>query len=148
MNKRSIILRGCPEVNEYGAAGEAILPGMLVKGITALLLQTSFAKVAPAVALERDELGAGIDNLHRTAGTIDASYQIGDTVKVATFAQGQEATMYVASGENISEDDYLQSAGDGTLTESGPYHAFSICRSLETLGLCTAPLTAVRVQFV
>ena len=76
--KRSIILKGCPVVNEEGAASEAIKPGYLVKGVSTISLQTATTGYAPrALALERDELGRGIDDTYRSSADA-AAYAIGD----------------------------------------------------------------------
>lgn len=142
-NKRKIILRGDPEVNEYGVASATVKPGYLVKGVSVIAHQTSTTKVPRAVALERDELGTGIDNTYQGSGTISAYYASGDTVKVAVFDSGDEATVFLASG-NYSEDDLLESAGDGTLQEGATN---PIARCLENLGLLTTGGVA-RVQFI
>lgn len=142
--KRSVILRGCPLFNEYGAAGEAIKPGYLVKGVTTLLKQTATTGFyVMAVAVERGELGQGIDNAAGN-GVLAAPYASGDTVKVATPSAGDELTMWVASGQNITADDLLQSAGDGTLAEGSTR---PIVRALETLGAVLVE-TALRVQCI
>jgi hypothetical protein len=142
-NKRKIILRGDPEVNEYGAASATVKPGYLVKGVSVIAHQTSTTKVPRAVALERDELGTGIDDTYRGSGTISAFYASGDQVKVAVFDSGDEATVFLASG-NYSEDDLLESAGDGRLQEGSTN---PIARCMENLGLLTAG-GAARVQFI
>lgn len=144
MKKRSIILRGCPEINEYGVATEAIKPGYLVKGVTSVAKQTSTGWVPRALALERDELGAGIDNTRQGSGTGSANYAALDVVKIAVFDSGEEATGYIASGQNIDEDELLESAGDGTF-KSGSTNP--IARSMETTG-AVAVETALRVQFL
>ncbi len=151
--KRSIILRGTPEVNEYGAANAAIKPGYLVKacypGSTAVAVQTvSNAKVPANVALERDELGAGIDDTYLVTGSgaPAAAYASGDVVKVAAFRPGDEATLWIASGQNIQADEYLSSAGDGTVKAEATF-ANAIAQSLEEVGAVTV-LTAIRVRFV
>jgi len=143
-NKRSILLRGTPEVSETGAATEAIKPGYLVKGVSNIAKQTGTTGSVPnAVALERDELGRGIDDTYRSyAGA--AAYAVGDRVKVAVFKSGEEAVGYVASGQNIVEDDLLQSAGDGTYAEGSTK---PIARAMETLGAVVVE-TALRVQFL
>ena len=142
--KRSVILRGCPEINEYGHATETVKPGYLVKGVTSIAHQTSSTKVPKALALERDELGQGIDNTRQGSGTASAYYASGDTVKVAVFKSGEEATVYIASGQNILEDDLLESAGDGTFAEGSTN---PIARSLETVNEVFT-VTAIRVQFL
>lgn len=146
MKKRSIVLRGAPAINEEGAATEVIKPGYLVKGVGLIAKQTAtLAVVCPkAVALERDELGRGIDNTYQGEGTGAMDYANGDRVKVGVFKSGDEAVMYVPSGQNIVEDDLLQSNGAGLLIEGTGY---SIARAMETLGV-TAAETALRVQFL
>jgi len=142
-NKRSIVLRGCPTVNEEGSATEAIKPGYLVKGVTSIAKQTGTGWVPRALALERDELGRGIDDTRQSyAGA--AAYASGDKVKVGVFKSGDEAVCYVASGANITEDDYLESKGDGLLEEGT---TTPIARAMETLGVVTTE-TALRVQFL
>ena len=95
-----------------------INPGHLVKGVATILKHAS-AKGACSrtFALERDELGKGIDNLYGGttgyAGT--AFYQVADTVKVGSFAPGMRVNALIASGQAIAADDFLESAGDGTL---------------------------------
>jgi len=143
--KRSVILKGCPMINEEGVATEAIKPGYLVKGVSSISKQTGTTGSVPnAVALERDELGAGIDDTYRGSGTMAAAYAALDVVKVGVFKSGEEATGYVASGQNIAEDDLLQSAGDGTYAEGSTK---PIARAMETLG-AVAVETALRVQFL
>jgi hypothetical protein len=145
-NKRTIVLRGSPEVNEYGIAQETIKPGYLTKGVSQISKATSTHRVGFNLALERSELGTGIDDAHRGVSTISAFYASGDQVKVGSFDAGDEAVVYVASGQNISEDDYLTSAGDGTFAETATVADF-MCRALETLGVVTVE-TPVRVQVI
>lgn len=142
--KRSVILRGCPLFNEYGAASEAIKPGYLVKGVSTIAKQTATTGYFQvAVAVERGEMGQGIDNSAGN-GVLAASYASGDTVKVACPQKGDELTMWVGSGANISEDDLLESAGTGLLVEGSTR---PIARALETLGVVSVE-TAVRVQVI
>lgn len=129
-NKRKVILKGEPIVNEDGTASATVKPGYLVKGVSTIAHQTSTTTRLKAVALERDELGTGIDNTYQGSGTISAYYASGDKVKVAVFKSGEEATVFLASG-NYTEDDLLESAGDGTLTEGS---TTPIARMKETLG--------------
>lgn len=142
--KRSVILKGSPIVNEDGAASATVKPGYLVKGVSTIAHQTSTTKVPKAFALERDELGAGIDNSRQGTGTVSAYYASGDRVKVGVFHAGCEVTAFVASGQNITEDDLLESAGDGTLAEGSTN---PIARAKETLGAVTT-VTAVRVEIL
>lgn len=142
--KRSVILKGSPTINEDGAASATVKPGYLVKGVSTIAHQSSTGNVPKAFALERDELGAGIDNSLQGSGTPSAYYASGDTVKVGVFYAGCEVTAFVASGQNITEDDLLESAGDGTLAEGSTN---PIARAKETLGAVTE-VTAVRVEIL
>jgi hypothetical protein len=142
--KRTVVLKGCPEINEEGVASATVKPGYLVKGVSTIAHQTSTGIVPKAVALEREEFGAGIDDTYQGSGTPSAYYASGDVVRVAVFDSGDEATMWVASGENITEDDLLESAGDGTLAEGSTN---PIARAKETVGAVTV-LTALRVEFL
>lgn len=144
-NKRSIVQQGEPMVYEQGVAGETIKPGYLVKGIGTIAKQTGTTGVVPrAVALERDELGAGIDDTYRGSGTIAAAYASGDRVKVAVFKSGERALGYVASGADIAEDDLLVSAGNGLYVEGT---TGAIARATETLGVVSTE-TALVVEFI
>jgi hypothetical protein len=114
--RRSIILMGTPHVNEEGVATAVVKPGYLVDGVTQIAAHASAAGACPRTfALEREELGAGIDNLYLGTGTISSDYAIGDTVKVGSFKQGERVYAFVASGQTILENSRLESAGDGTL---------------------------------
>lgn len=146
--KRSVILRGSPEINEYGVASAEVKPGYLVKGVSTIAHQTATGvKCVRALALERDELGQGIDNTLQGSGTASAYYASGDTVKVGVFDSGDEATVFVASGAGtINEDTLLSCAGDGTFAvEATP--ADAIARSMETVGAVHVA-QALRVQFI
>jgi len=151
--KRSIVLRGCPEYNEYGVANEAIKPGYLVKGVATVSKQTASVSCPFTVAVERDELGAGIDDTYYVSGSgaPHAAYASGDTVKVAALDAGDEATVFVASGANITEGDYLNSAGNGLFSEVSAAYASgtgpAMAMALETLG-AVAVETAVRVRVI
>lgn len=132
-----LLSRGDRMVNEDGAAGEAITPGMLVKGETTILKQTATTAVpVPArFALEREEMGKDIDT----------DYAIGDSVKVGTAHQGDRINALIASGQNITADGYLESAGNGTLKAFSAGTA--IARALETSGAVTT-LTRLRVEIL
>lgn len=145
--KRSVIVRGCPVINEDGVASEAIQPGHLVKGIGTIAKQTGTGDVPVAVALERDELGTGIDNTYQGEGTGSAYYASGDTVKVAEFAPGDECLVYLASGQTIAADGYLISNGAGLVTP-GTTAGAVLGRAIDAVsaGVAAATLIRMRVQ--
>lgn len=133
--KRTVVLRGTPAVSEQGVASEAIKPGYLVKGVSVIAKQTGTTGSVPnAIALERSELGTGIDNTYQGEGTGSAYYASGDRVKVGVLKSGDRFVGYVASGQNVTEDDLFESAGDGTLAEGSTK---PIARAIETLGAVT-----------
>lgn len=147
--KRSVILQGDPNFNEKGKAQATVKPGYLVKGVSFIAHQTADAsavKIPAAFAVERDELGAGIDDSRQGSGTISAFYASGDTVKVAVCGPGDIVTAFIASGETVNEDSVLSSAGDGTL-EVQDSTDYVIGRALETLGT-VAVVTACKVQII
>lgn len=135
MAKKSIMLLGQPVYNEDGAASEAITPGMLVDGVSTIAKHASAAANTPRTfALERDEMG----------DDIDVDYAIGDTVKVGAFHQGQHVLALIASGQSITENQRLESAGNGTLRALAG--GVALARSLETIS-ATAN-TRIRVEIM
>lgn len=149
---RVITLLGNPIVTEDGEASEAIKPGHLVKGQGTVAKQTTATtKVPVRVALERDELGKGIDSTpgssldtNNSVAAQSADYASGDTVKVGAFAGGDRFLGWVASGVNVAADALMESAGDGTvraLTGAEP-----IVRALEAVN-ATAD-TRIRLEVI
>lgn len=144
MAKRVIILRGQPLINEDGVASAAIKPGYLVDGVLSIAPHAVAGGVCPRTfALDREEMGVGIDDTHRIQPQISADYAVGDTVKVGAFAPGMRVNALIASGQNITINDRLESAGNGTLRKftSGEI----LGRALETTGAVTV-LTRLRTE--
>jgi len=143
-NKRSVILQGTPVVTEEGTASAEVRPGYLVDGTVDIAHHASAGGNTPrAVALERDELGKGIDNTYQGSGTDSAFYASGERVKTATLYPGCRATMFIASGQDIQANEKLESAGDGTLRALAA--GTPLFRSLDEVGAVTE-LTAIRVE--
>ena len=106
MASRSVVLAGTPVVAEEGTATAAITPGMLVQGITSVAPFSTAGGPAPRrFALERDEIGKGIDD----------AYAVGDTVKVGSFAPGSRVNALINSGVSVTAGGFLEPAADGTL---------------------------------
>lgn len=121
--------------NEDGAAGSAITPGMLVSGVTTVIPHAVATGLAQRTfALEREELGKGIDD----------AYETGDTVKVGYFAPGDVVNAIVPSGQNIAAGDVMASNGDGKLRESSTN---PVGVSLDALGAITED-TRCRVRII
>jgi hypothetical protein len=132
--KRAIVLKGQPYLDEDGAASASITPGYAVDmGVTSVGVHATANGPGRRYALERDELG----------NDIDEAYAIGDYVKVGNFYPGQRVLVWVASGQDISAGDLLGHAGDGTVKDyaSGEYAG----RALETIGAVVV-LTRLRME--
>jgi hypothetical protein len=109
---RVIALNGCPVITEFDKAAEAIKPGHLVNfdGSGDLVKHaTAGGFAARAFALERDELGNGID----------VDYATNDVVKVGHFHQGLRVNAIVASGAALAKGAYVESAGNGKVRVYG-----------------------------
>lgn len=99
------------QINDL-AAGVAICPGMLVdryipSGTINRLRPHATAAVATPrlVATEASMLNKNVNE----------GYAIGDLVEASDLAGGSSAWMIIASGQNITFGQKLESAGDGTL---------------------------------
>lgn len=109
MASRRVALRGevGPVVDEQETASAAITPGDLIELSSGQYQRhgTAAANAAAIFALERDGMG----------DDIDVDYASGDYVKAGYFHAGQRVNAFIASGQNVSKGDFLESAGDGTL---------------------------------
>jgi hypothetical protein len=134
MARRVITLKGVPHLDEDGAAGVAITPGHLVQGVATIQLHASAGGVAAKrFALERDERG----------DDIDTAYAVGDYVKVGSYSAGDRVYPFLASGENVAADSFLESNGDGTLRA---YAAGEIVgRALEAVN-ASGGVTRIRIE--
>jgi hypothetical protein len=139
MARTVITLKGDPIVSEEEKALEAITPGHLVM-LTATGVQkntANAANVAAAFALERDELGKGID----------VAYASGDYVKVGTFAPGMRVYAFLASGFNIAKGDYLTGNTTGLLFSTGVAAGIRLCRAVEAVNTSgSAPVAGTRIR--
>jgi hypothetical protein len=102
-----ITLRGEPIVDEQNEASEAITPGHLIEiNAGEWRKHASSGGAAGAIfAMERDELGKGID----------VAYAIGDYVKAGYYAPGDRVNALIPSGQNVAEGAELESDGAGRL---------------------------------
>lgn len=147
---RTIVLMGVPIITEDGEANEAIFPGYLLEGTTGstILKQTSSGNQPVRVALERDELGRGIDDSLGIGEAGSAAYAVGETVKIGAFSAGDRFLGFVASGVSVAVDELMDSAGDGTFAD-GATAPNSMVRALEAktggLGIVDVP---IRVEVV
>ena len=136
MARNVIQLLGQPLLNEDGVAAEAIMPGHIVEGVTSISKNTGNAvKVAMTIALERDEMGKGID----------VAYAVGDTVKIGSFAPGMRAYLWLPSGQNISAGQYLEADNAGRLVAISS--GVRLGRALEAVNANTGD-ARIRVEIV
>src|SRR5690242_20998302 len=143
-NKRTVILRGVPIQNEDGKATAVIRPGYLVDGVSTVAPHGTAGGACPmTIALERDEMGAGIDSTYTEPSTISPNYAINDYVKIGGFSKGMRFVGWIASGQNITENDRMESAGDGTFRKLAA--GVILARSLETTGAVTV-LTKIQLE--
>ena len=148
MAPRVVTLMGTPVINEdAGLALEAITPGYLIQAPVAGVSKQTTADLAvpPMFALERVELGRGIDDSLGVGDAGSADYAIGETVKVGTFSPGDRVYTFIASGQTIVKDDQLDSAGDGTLQSLAG--TAPMARALEAV-TATVGDTRIRVEIM
>ncbi len=106
-NERVIVLRGTPTIDEQNLCGATgITPGMLIDIDTSVWVPHPDSAVGAVVfALERDELGDGID----------VAYVEDDRVKAAYMHLGERVNALVASGQTIVEGAQMEAAAGGLL---------------------------------
>jgi len=99
-------------IKEELKAKEIMDPGKLVEATTdeQVQLQDSVGAQVPRMFVMEDEL-QGHD--------IGVAYSSGDIVSVGYFRPGDKVLGILASGENVTEGDYLDSDGTGRLQASG-----------------------------
>jgi len=134
MARRVIALLGTPIVldgQDARAASEAITPGHLVHLSAGAVAKNAddAANVAPNFALERDEMGKDID----------VAYAVGDQVKVGAFHAGQRVNAWIASGENVTDGDYLTGDTAGRLTKTGVSATVRLAQAVESVNNTAGP---------
>lgn len=135
MALRVTVLKGQPILDESGVASGTVKPGHLVKGVSTIVVHASAGGAAARRwALERDEMGSGIDT----------AYAASDVVKVGSFAPGMQLYAFVASGQTIVADDFLESNGDGALRKYGS--GVIVARALEAVTTTTSTTTKLAVE--
>ena len=92
------------------AASEAITPGHLVErfnngGIIRFRKHTAAGGAGNLVVVNQSMLNLGVD----------VAYAANDLVEVSALHKGATAWMFIASGQDISAGEGLESAGNGTL---------------------------------
>lgn len=106
----SVIIKKYSDCIEEFVASAAITPGHLVEVITGGEIRvhaTAGGNVLPMFALEDEPQGKSITE----------AYAHEDVVQVWTPTRGDIVNALLADGQTIVAGDFLQSAGDGTLTK-------------------------------
>ncbi len=142
MARKCIALMGGPPViEEEEKATAALTPGHLLMftgtGTNAGVAKNTAnnANVSRMFALERVELGKGIDD----------AYASGERVKIGHFWPGQRVYAFLASGQNVAKGDYLtgDNAGQLTAASSNP----RLAQAVEAVD-ASAAAARIRVQIV
>lgn len=98
-------------IQNEAEAGAAITPGMLIERDSGTVQPHSTAGGGGNLMFA-NEYGM-------TGGTIDDEYESGDQVVFNTYMPGSGIYALLDDGNDVSEDDFLISAGDGTLQLQG-----------------------------
>jgi hypothetical protein len=150
MASHAVALRGEPIVDEQNAASEAITPGMLCEVNQPALGQirkhaTAGGNAAPTFAMERDEMGQGLD----------VPYAIGDRVKLGRFSVGMGVNGLLAAGQTCTGKEFLESNGDGTMrvavtdaSTDDTQRRGIVAKSAESTGGATGGVTRHRMTIV
>ena len=138
MASRKVALRGSPIVDEQDTASAAITPGDLIEIDTGQWRRHADAglNAAPIFALERDEMG----------DDFDVDYASLDAIKAGYFAPGMRVNAFIASGQNLSQGDFLESAGDGTVRALATDAATDDTQRVSVVGIAAADSAAVVVK--
>lgn len=137
MASKKIILQGHAIIDERFPASEAITPGHLIElsGGQWRKHTGSATNAPPIFALEREELGLDIDT----------AYAIGDYVKAGRMSKPSKVNALIASGQNITANDYVESAGNGTLKKVATDAATDDTQRLSLVGQADETSGAVTV---
>ena len=102
----TIVLKGKP-LRKEAPAGAAVTPGDLVDFSSGDLIRHANAgqNAAPRFAVENDLIGSGITD----------NYASGFTMRYVMSSPGDEVYGLLASGQNVSQGAFLESAGNGSL---------------------------------
>jgi hypothetical protein len=140
-NPNTVFLGGDrTQINDL-AVSEAVTPGHLVErfnnaGVTRWRKHaTAAGATAMAVATEQSMLNLGPDD----------AYAANDLAEVSVLHKGATAWMFIASGQNITFGQKLESAGNGTLRALAA--GVALATSLENTGAVTAQ-TRLRVEAI
>ncbi len=146
---RTIVQKGSPEVEEGILITAAVLPGtLLVRTLSGAIVQfapatADGAMAAPIWAMERGEMGIGVDNSQQSLGTPTALYATGDQVKVGYMHPGVEFMAMLEDEQNITAGAFLAAnVANGTLRAVAAGENI-IAQAMETLDLTGAPADAL-----
>jgi hypothetical protein len=134
----TIKVKDYTKINEEFTAAAAITPGMLVEETSAGKVQAHSTAAGAAqlmIALE-DEL---------QGDEISDAYSSGDPVQVWVPRRGDMANMILASGEDVSIGDALESDGNGRLRAETSGNVQIVAYATEAVDLSDSGDTASRI---
>jgi hypothetical protein len=147
--KHSVILKKYSDCIEEFVASAAITPGHLVEIMTTGEIRvhsSASGNVLPMFALENELEGEGIDT----------AYAHEDPVQVWIPTRGDIVNALLADGQTIVIGDFLESAGNGSLTKYVAdstgiyYHNQIVGQAIEAVDLSgsagTHPVSGLRIQ--
>ena len=147
--RHSVIIKKYSDVIEEFVANAAITPGHLIEVMSTGLVRahaTVSGNVLPMFALEDELQGNGIDD----------AYSAADQVQCWVPGRGDIVNAILADGQTIVIGDWLESAGDGTLTKyvadsTGIYLTNQLVgQAIEAVNLSgssgTHPTSGLRIQ--
>lgn len=129
----TILLRGDPDASEeaVAATGAAIKPGMLLELTTAGTYQKHATAGGPGSKIFAREMDIA-------GGSIDDTYEDGDTVLAWNCRQGHRVYAWLAAGNDVGIGALLESNGDGSLRALNDAEA---ARASLTIGTSNAAVT-------
>ena len=102
-----------------GTAGGALKPGQLVieNGSSAIVVHPVVGGPAAPAKVVQEKSDVGIGTIAPNWGR-SADYANGDQVTLLIPYSGSRMRMFLKAGQNVSKNDLLVSAGDGTLQKA------------------------------
>lgn len=144
---KTILLAGDPIAYEkISASGSAITPGQLIEVTSNDEVQehsTASGNAQPAFARAEEYAG----------GSIDDDYDAGDTVPYYVGRSGDQFYAWLATGNDISTGDYLESDGNGdlqahTAVDTSVQVEAIVCRAVEDLNNTSGSPSRIKVEIV
>ncbi len=137
---KTVLLSGDPLCREaISATGSAIDPGMIIEITTdgeAQEHSTAGGNAAALFAREEDYAG----------GSISDTYAVGDNVPYMANRPGDQVYAFLATGNDASVGDFLESDGNGALQVSTSQAV--VCKAVEALNNTSGSNSRIKVEVV